>query len=94
MDPTTIRPVVAIDRESLCDEQGPIPMFPPRRAFDENGRYIPISREESQAREDAFRRAMKVINAMDPDPPGSDEEFMRAIDSRRPEGSKLFEEYY
>ena len=89
-----IRALVALVEETLHDEQGPIPNFPVRRAFDEQGRYIPMSPEEREAREDAYRRSMKVINAMDQDPPGSDEEFMRGIDSHRPEGSKLFEGYY
>jgi hypothetical protein len=89
-----VRALTALAEETLYDEQGPIPNFPVRRAFDEQGRYIPMSPEEREAREDAFRRSMKVINAMDQDPPGSDEEFMRGIDSHRPEGSKLFEGYY
>ena len=83
----------ALAAEILCDDQGPIPKFPVRRAFDEQGRYIPMSPEEREAREDAYRRSMKVIDAMDQDPPGSDGEFMRGIDSHRPEGSKLFEGY-
>jgi hypothetical protein len=94
MSQATSRPQARTDSQPLSDEQGLIPSFPPRRVFDENGRYIPMPPEEREAREEAYRRAMKVINATDRDPPESDEEFMRGIDSHRPPGSKLFEGYY
>ncbi len=94
MDRTEPQPETVTDREPLCDEQGPIPQFPPRRAFDEHGRFIPLTPEEREARDDAFRRTMRRIDATDQDPPGSNEDFLRAIDSRRPEGSKLFEGSY
>jgi hypothetical protein len=77
----------------LCDEQGPIPPYPSRR-YNEQGRPIPFTAEEITLRNEIFRRRMAVINANDQDPPGSDEEFMRGIDSHRPAGMKLFEEYY
>lgn len=94
MDQATSRPEAKIDGEPMSDEQGPIPSFPPRRAFDENGRYIPMSAEEREAREEAYRRTMNLINETDEDPPGSDEDFFREIDSHRPPGGKLFEGYY
>jgi hypothetical protein len=94
MEQTKVPLETMTDGEPLCDKQGPIPTFPLHRAFDENGRYIPMSREEQEAREEAYRRAIEVINATDQDPPGSDEEFMRGIDSHRPPGHKLFEGYY
>jgi len=77
----------------LYDEQGQIPGYPPRR-YDEAGRQLPYTPEELLLRDEIFRRTMAVIDANDQDPPGSDEEFMRGIDSRRPEGMKLFEGYY
>jgi len=80
------------DRDSY-DEQGQIPGYPPRR-YDEAGRQLPYTPEELLLRDEIFRRTMAVIDANDQDPPGSDEEFMRGIDSRRPEGMKLFEGYY
>ena len=85
----------AIDAEILCDEQGPIPSFPIRRALDEHGRFIHPSPEELRARSDAYQRIMKVRREQpDDEPPGLDEEIMRGIDSHRPEGMKLFEGYY
>jgi hypothetical protein len=88
-----IRALKARVEEPLYDEQGLIPDYPPRRC-DEKGRPLPFTPEEISLRSEIFRRAMAVINANDQDPPGSDEEFMRGIDSHRPEGSKLFEGYY
>jgi hypothetical protein len=53
----------------LCDEQGPIPRFPPR-ALDEHGRLIPISEEERQVRAEATIRALRAIGRLaDTDPP-------------------------
>jgi hypothetical protein len=75
------------------DEQGPIPEYPPRR-YDQEGRPLPFTPEEVALRNDIFRRKMALIDATDQDPPGSNEEFMRGIDSRRPEGMRLFEGYY
>ncbi len=85
--------VAAFDTEILYDEQGPIPAYPPRR-YDEAGRQLPLTPEEARLSDEIFRRTMAVIDANDQDPPGSNEEFMRGIDSRRPEGMKLFEGYY
>ena len=75
------------------DEDGPIPDFPPLR-LDERGLPLPLTPEEHRLRSEIFHRLMKVIDAEDRDPPGSDAEFMRAIDSRRPDGNKLFNGYY
>ena len=94
MDRTAIEPELGPDGLPLSDEEGPIPIFAPRRALDVQGKFVPMTPEEREDREEAFQRRMRVINALDRDPPGSDEEFMRAIDSHRPEGSKLFEGYY
>lgn len=78
----------------LVDEQGPIPTFPPRQ-LDEHGRLIPISSEERAARRDAALRAIEALrNAPDEDPPGTEQEMMRGIDSHRAPGRKLFEGMY
>jgi hypothetical protein len=93
MEQTTNRLKAATNGEPLSDEQGPIPDYPPRR-YDEQGRPLPFTPDEIKLRSEIFRRAMRAIDATDQDPPGSDEEFMRGIDSHRPEGMKLFEGYY
>ena len=81
-------------RPPLCDEQGPIPTFPPRQ-LDEHGRLIPLSPEERKARSEAAIRALKAIrNLPDDDPPDIEEQMMRGIDANRPPGHKLFEGYY
>ena len=54
----------------------------------------PLPLEEAKAWSEQFRAAMEAIDAEDRDPPGSDEEFLKGIDSHRPEGSKLFEGLY
>lgn len=77
-----------------CDEQGPIPTFPPR-ALDEQGRMLPISEEEEAARRDAAIRVIAAIRRLpDDDPPDTEEKMMRGIDANRPEGAKLFEGMY
>ncbi len=77
----------------LSDDLGPIPRFPPR-ALDERGRVIPLSSEERRARSDAAIRALKALRQLpDDDPPGTDERFMRGIDSHRPH-RPLFEGMY
>src|SRR5690348_11626514 len=77
----------------LIDDQGPIPTFPPR-AFDENGRLIPLSSEERAARRDAAIRTLKALrNLPDDDPPGTEEAMMRGIDEGRPQ-RPLFEGMY
>ena len=88
-----LSPSAAVDTEVLRDEQGPIPAYPPRR-YDEKGRQLPLTPEEVRLGSEIFRRTMALIDASDQDPPGSDEEFMRGVDSRRPEGMKLFEGHY
>ena len=78
----------------LVDEQGPIPTFPPRE-LDEHGRLVPISEEERRARASAASRALAALDALpDEDPPETEEEMMRGIDSHRPPGQKLFEGMY
>lgn len=94
MEPTPDSPPPTLPAwESLRDEQGPIPDFPPLR-LDERGLPLPLTPEEHRVRSEIYWRMMKAIDERDQDPPGSDEEFMRGIDSRRPEGFKLFEGYY
>ncbi len=78
----------------LFDDEGPIPGYPPLR-LDERGLLLPLTPGEHKVRSEIFRRAMAAIDALpDRDPPGSDEKFMRGVDSHRPEGCKLFEGYY
>lgn len=80
--------------DGLVDEHGPIPTFPPRQV-DEHGRLIPISEEERRARHSAAIRALKALDKLpDNDPPGTEQEMMRGIDSHRPPGAKLFEGLY
>ena len=94
MEETTVQTRPNPEHPPLCDEQGPIPTFPPAKV-DEKGRLIHPSPEERQARSDAYRRLMKIRREQpDDEPPGLDEEIMRGIDSHRPEGMKLFEGYY
>lgn len=61
----------------LCDEQGPIPEFPPA-STDAEGRYILPSPEEMKARFDALRRAWKVLDAM-PEEEGEEERWAEAM---------------
>jgi hypothetical protein len=71
--------------DQLCDEQGPIPTFPPVQCDSKTGRMLPMSDEERAARRDAVIRVLKVIEQReDNDPPGIEEEIMRGIDSHRP----------
>ena len=94
MDQTTTQPDLQTDREPLCDEEGPIPTFPPLKV-DGRGRTIPLSPEEKRARSEAVRRMLKVLRDQpDNDPAGIEEEIMRGIDTNRPDGMKLFEGYY
>jgi hypothetical protein len=78
---------------TLRDAEGPIPTFPPR-ALDAQGRLVPISAEERRERSRAAIRALKAIESLPDDPPGTTEEMMRGIDANRPPGSKLFEGMY
>jgi hypothetical protein len=79
----------------LCDEQGPIPTFPPIPTDPVTGRPLPISEEERAARRDAAIRVLKAI-ARRPgqDPPGTLERMLRGIDEDRPPGQKIFEGMY
>ena len=93
---TTPRPArLAVDTgPDLVDDEGPIPTFPPRQ-LDEHGRLVPISEEERRARASAARRALAALDALpDEDPPETEEEMMRGIDSHRLPGQKLFEGMY
>lgn len=78
----------------LRDAAGPIPTFPPR-AFDEQGRLIPISPEEREARAAAAIRAIDVIaNITDEnDDDESWREILRDLDAHRPH-RPLFEGMY
>ena len=80
-----------------------VPLAPsppsPRRNFrrpklNANGKLVPLTEEESQAYIEASNRALDAIGTLvDQSPPGTDEEFMRAIDARRPH-RPLFEGLY
>jgi hypothetical protein len=89
--------VTGAEREpalELCDDQGPIPTFPPRK-LDEHGRLIPISPEERAARHAAAIRALAALDKLpDDDPPDVTIQMMRGIASRRPPGQKIFEGLY
>jgi hypothetical protein len=65
----------------------------PRLRFDENGHAIPFTEEERRARTASLQAALAAMAAIPDDPPGSDEEFWRAIDEGRPD-RPLFREYY
>jgi hypothetical protein len=78
--------------DGLCDELGPIPMFPPLR-LDEKGRIVPLTPEERKARSEAAIRAIAAIRKLpDNDPPGTEAEFMRGIDENRGPGREIFKD--
>ncbi len=78
----------------LSDAVGVIPSFPPR-ASDANGRPIPLSPEEREARRDAALRVLNAFKDLPNDgPPDLFEDGMRAIDANRAPGFKLFEGMY
>lgn len=80
--------------DGLCDEQGPIPVFPPA-ALDSDGRLLPISEEERKARADAAIRALKALSQIS-DETDTDEgwaEVYRDLDAQRPH-RPLFEGQY
>ena len=85
--------VPSASTSNLRDAEGLIPTFPPRQ-LDARGRLVPISAEERQARSQALRRAMKAIELLPDDPPGTTEAMMRGIDANRPPGAKQFEGMY
>jgi hypothetical protein len=63
------KPTESPPHDGLRDDQGPIPMFPPR-ALDARGRMIPLSPEEDAARRSAAIRALEAIRQLpDADPP-------------------------
>ena len=79
----------------LCDDEGPIPTFPPVAVDPVTGRILPMSDEERAARRSAALRATKAI-AQITDETDTDElweEGMRDIDAQRPH-RKLFEGMY
>ncbi len=67
----------------------------PRLRLDDQGRAIPFTPTERQARSEALRLVLEEMHADSPDDPSevTDSEIFRAIDSHRPE-RPLFEEYY
>ena len=64
-----------------------------RLRFDEHGHAIPPTEAERAADTQALLIALEAMAAIPDDPPGSDEEFWRAIDAGRPE-RPLFKELY
>jgi hypothetical protein len=83
------------DQDGLCDEEGPIPSFPPIPIDPVTGRILPISDEERAARRAAAIRAIKAIGRIT-DETDTDErwrEVYRGIDESRPH-RKLFEGMY
>ena len=84
-----------IEEIPLCDEEGPIPMFPPVAVDPATGRILPISDEERAARRSASLRATRAISQIT-DETDTDEiwqEVYRNIDEDRPH-RKLFEGMY
>ena len=80
----------------LRDAQGIIPPFGPMKR-DEQGRALPITDEEQEARADSLRRVFACWAANpveDEDPDELWEEVMRSIDAGRPEGFMKFEGRY
>jgi hypothetical protein len=87
-------PAAAPPHDGLCDEQGPIPTFPPRQ-LDERGRLIPLSQEARAARSAAILRALKAVAKL-PDDPGDGRRWrdaMHDLDAHRPH-RPLFEGSY
>ena len=80
------------DPEVLCDDEGPIPTFPPLLIDAATGRTAPLSDDESKARRAATIRAIDAI-ARITDETDTEElwvQGMRDIDAHRPH-RKLFE---
>jgi hypothetical protein len=60
--------------------------------LDEQGRLIPLTPEEREARSQAAIRALAAIGKLPvDDPPGTEAEFMRGIDENRPADRKIFD---
>ncbi len=93
-DPATLPASVSESSPDLSDALGPIPPAPPV-VRDDQGRLVLLSAQQRKAQAEAAARAIRAMRAMrampDDDPPGVEAEMMRGIDSRRPEGRKLFE---
>jgi hypothetical protein len=64
-----------------------------RHQCDEHGHLIPPTDAEREARSAALRQALAEMAAIPDDPPGSDEQFWRAMDEARPD-YPLFKELY
>jgi hypothetical protein len=64
-----------------------------RLQFDEHGHAIPLTDAEREDDRKALLLALEEMAAIPDDPPGSDEDFWRAIDAGRPE-RPLFQEFY
>lgn len=84
----------AAAKSQLCDEKGPIPMFPPRE-LDARGRLIPLSPEERQARTAAALRGLKALEQVTDETDTEERwaEVFRGIDEGRPHRI-LFEGMY
>lgn len=67
---------------------------PNRARLDDQGRIIPMTDEERRAWAKSALEGLKAMAEIpDTDPPGSDIEFMKAIDAERPH-RPLFKEFY
>ncbi len=64
-----------------------------RLKVDEHGHIIPPTPEENEADTKALLIALAEMAAIPDDPPGSDEEFWRAMDAGRPD-RPLFRDLY
>jgi hypothetical protein len=71
------------------------PRTPPRRrlVLDAQGRAVPLSDAQLDDLAQSADALREALDSIPDDPPGSDQEFTRAIDSQRPE-RPLFEGYY
>jgi hypothetical protein len=65
----------------------------PAIRYDDRGHAIPPTEAERRARSEALRRGLAEMASIPDDPPGSDEEFWRAMDAARPE-RPLFRRLY
>ena len=75
-------------------QSNPDTAAPNRLKLDARGRMLPRTDEERAADAERIRELLAILAATPADdPPGETEEFMRAIDSHRPD-RPLFEGYY